>query len=255
MRQQGILRDNISSLSEKVVLVGVLNRLKDLKIASCLRWYRIPVKKCPKRPIEYVAFYQTSRFGSEGKSIRSYAKVLGRNKVKRNVLLPDEPLHPRAEEFYYKFRLSHLTSLPEPITNQSRRRVSFAFTTLNRLLNSKELSQVFDIPPLEELLSVELSRLKIPFQKEFGIYKNQRPLYRLDLAILCNSGKLAIECDSEKWHSLPMQKKKDRRRDNYLRKKGWRVLHFSGKEISNHLTKCGKIILYQIQKLNGVKKI
>ena len=249
------MRDNISSLSEKVVLVGVINRPKDLNIASCLHWYRIPVKKCPKRPIEYVAFYQTSRFGSEGKSIRSYAKVLGRNKVKRNVLLPDEPHHPRAEEFYYKFRISPLTLLPEPVTNQSRRRISFAFTTLNRLLNSKELSQVFDVPPLEELLSVELSRLKILFQKEFGIYKNRCLLYRLDFAIFCNSGKLAIECDSEKWHSLPRQKKKDHRRDNYLRKKGWRVLRLSGKEISNNLTKCGKTILHQIQKLNGVKGI
>ena len=243
----------VSDKLNKDTLVAIINSKRDLDIALKQHWYRIPVKKCPKRPIEYVAFYQTSRFGFEGKSIRSYAKVLGRNKVKRNVLLPDEPHHPRAEEFYYKFRLSPLTLLPKPVINQNRRRVSFAFTTLNRLLNSNELSQVFDIPPLEELLSMELSRLKIPFWKEFGIYKNRCLLYRLDFAIFCNSGKLAIECDSEKWHSLPRQKKKDRRRDNYLRKKGWRVLHFSGREISNHLTKCGKTILHQIQKLNGVK--
>ncbi len=239
---------------EKAVLVGVINRVKDLEIASCHHWYRIPVKKCPKRPIEYIAFYQTSRFGSEGKVIRHYARVLGKDIVKRNILLPDEPDHLHKDDLYYRFRLSSLNLLPQPIRNLSRRRVSFAFTTLNGLLDSKEISQVFDIPPLEELLSLELVRLKIPFQKEYEIYNKRRLLYRLDFAIFCRSGKLAVECDSEKWHSLPVQKRKDHRRDRYLKRKGWKVFHFSGRDISSHLTECGEIILNQIKKLKGNPK-
>ena len=239
--------------SEKIVLVGVINRPKDLQIASSERWYRIPVRKCPSHPIKYIAFYQTSRFGSKGKAIRSYAKVLGRDKVKRSVLLPDEPGHPRGDDFYYRMRLSGLIPLRQPIINKTRRRISFAFTTLNRLLNSKEISEVFDVSPLEELLGLELSRLEVPFRKEYGIYKERRLIYRLDHAIFCRSGKLAIECDSEKWHSLPRQKKKDRRRDRYLRKNGWKVLHFSGKAISNNPAGCGRIILRHIQSLDGIK--
>lgn len=110
--------------SEKAVLVGVINRPKDLEIASCCHWYRIPVKKCPNRHIEYIAFYQTSRFGYEGKAVRYYARVDGKDIVKRKSLLPDEPDHGHRDSLYYRFSLSPLISLPQPIRNLSRRRVS-----------------------------------------------------------------------------------------------------------------------------------
>ncbi|MEK6647233.1 MAG: DUF559 domain-containing protein [Candidatus Firestonebacteria bacterium] len=236
--------------SKNMVLVGVLNRHKDFEIAKNLHWYRIPVKKCPKKSVDYIAFYQTSCFGKNGKFIKYYAKVLKINKIKRIKLLPDERKHPRRQKLYYKFSISNLKLLPQIILNRTRRRVSFTYTTLNQLFNSKEISEVFDTPALEEILCLELKRFKIPFKREYCIYKNRKLLYRLDIAIFCSNGKIAIECDNEKWHFLRKQKIKDIKRDKYLKKIGWKVLRFTGSEIINNLAKCIQQIYGLVEKVN-----
>lgn len=53
--------------------------------------------------------------------------------------------------------------------------------------------------------------------------------YRLDLAF--EHQKLAIECDGRAYHSSPLQKAHDRRKDAYLKSQGWKVLRFSGSRI------------------------
>jgi len=78
--------------NQDLVLVGVVNRRKDLEIALNKRWYRMPVKYAPKRKANFLALYQTRVFGKEGKSINYYApikysspiseKLLKRNKIK-----------------------------------------------------------------------------------------------------------------------------------------------------------------------------
>lgn len=65
------------------------------------------------------------------------------------------------------------------------------------------------------------------------------PQYRIgrchvDLAI--PSAKLAIECDGKAYHSSPEQKAKDRRRDKFIRSRGWRVIRFTGREINGRLS-------------------
>lgn len=66
--------------------------------------------------------------------------------------------------------------------------------------------------------------------------------YSIDLAI--PSLKLAIECDGKAYHSSPAQKAHDRRKNAFLRKNGWRVLRFSGRQINRELSK----VLYRIKK-------
>lgn len=65
--------------------------------------------------------------------------------------------------------------------------------------------------------------------------KTQTPCgrYRIDLAL--PQYKLAIECDGKDYHSTPSQKAHDRRKNAYLRKKGWTVLRFSGSRIHRRL--------------------
>ncbi|WP_078430996.1 endonuclease domain-containing protein [Alkalihalobacterium alkalinitrilicum] len=53
--------------------------------------------------------------------------------------------------------------------------------------------------------------------------------YRIDLAL--PGDRIAIECDGEAYHSTPQQKAHDRRKNEYLRANGWKVLRFSGKRI------------------------
>lgn len=59
--------------------------------------------------------------------------------------------------------------------------------------------------------------------------------YRIDIAL--PSYNIAIECDGKEYHSTPEQKAHDRRKNNYLRRHGWRVLRFSGRDINGNLPK------------------
>src|SRR5690606_13784691 len=66
--------------------------------------------------------------------------------------------------------------------------------------------------------------------------------YRIDIAL--PSYRLAIECDGKAYHSSAEQKAHDRRKNAYLRRNGWRVLRFSGRQINGELSK----VLARIEK-------
>ncbi|CAM5432714.1 hypothetical protein SAFG77S_08033 [Streptomyces afghaniensis] len=66
--------------------------------------------------------------------------------------------------------------------------------------------------------------------------------YRIDLALIAH--RIAIECDGKAYHSSPEQKAHDRKKDRYLRKNGWTVMRFSGRQINGQMPK----ILAKIQK-------
>lgn len=68
--------------------------------------------------------------------------------------------------------------------------------------------------------------------------RTQEPCGRYRMDIVIPKYGIAIECDGEEWHSSPEQKVYDRRRDRFLRKHGWTVLRFSGKQINGKLEKC-----------------
>jgi very-short-patch-repair endonuclease len=66
--------------------------------------------------------------------------------------------------------------------------------------------------------------------------------YRIDLALV--GPRIAIECDGKAYHSSPEQKAHDRRKDAYLHKNGWKVLRFSGRQITRGL----KYVLDKVEK-------
>jgi len=241
--------------NQDLVLVGVVNRRKDLEIALNEHWYRIPVKYAPKRKANFLALYQTRTFGKEGKSINYYAPIKGSSLISRANLLPEEGNHPRAGQIYYKLHLSSLKKLPQKIRNNSRRRINFGFTTLTKLFKSSEISELFDIKPLEVIMEKLLKRNKIKAFNEYLLMENGHCRYRLDFAIFCGKGKIDVECDSEKWHHLPSQKIKDRKRDLYLRGQGWTILRFEGKKIINNPNHCIKVLNKAIQKLDGLSLV
>ncbi|MEH7505128.1 DUF559 domain-containing protein [Neobacillus drentensis] len=57
--------------------------------------------------------------------------------------------------------------------------------------------------------------------------------YRIDIAI--RGARIAIECDGKAYHSSPEQKAHDRRKNAYLKEHGWKVLRFSGRQITSSL--------------------
>ncbi|MED1202552.1 endonuclease domain-containing protein [Heyndrickxia acidicola] len=59
--------------------------------------------------------------------------------------------------------------------------------------------------------------------------------YRIDITI--PGLNLAIECDGKEFHSSPEQKLHDRKKDAYLRKHGWKVIRFTGRQINRDMPK------------------
>lgn len=124
-----------------LVLVAFLPHPRDLEIARVLGWYRIPLATAPKVvAVDWLAFYQPAAFGPAHRwRIEWAAPVLGHELVTRQELFRDEPDHPRAHEEYYKVQLGPLVRLPRPILAHRWRRVTFLYTTGERLLAAETL--------------------------------------------------------------------------------------------------------------------
>lgn len=74
-------------------------------------------------------------------------------------------------------------------------------------------------------------------KKEDIDYVFQYPIrgsYIIDFAI--PHLKIAIECDGEIWH--PIKNNYDRKKNWFLRNRGWEILRFRGEEIKNNISKC-----------------
>ena len=127
------------------VLVAVLKEPRDLQRAREEHWYRIPVARLPQRAREapVLAFYQPKAFGPEERwAIRYYAPVECWERKRRVEIIPQEPDHPRAQEWYYQVRLGPLQTLPHPITSVRWRRITFIVTHWQRLLDSNTVEQI-----------------------------------------------------------------------------------------------------------------
>ena len=236
-----------------VVLVGVLRSWRDRDILLREKWYRIPLARMPVRPFKYIAFYEPAIFGCEGKCIRYYAKIRTHETALRRELFSDESHHPRANERYVKFIVGPIQKLGHSIQNSgSPRRISFGFTTLQRLRSSRNILQLFRVPPTEEVMQNALRREGIPAIPQYRIVEGKRH-FRLDFAILCRRGGIAVECDNKKAHSGKSAKKRDIAKDKFLKKKGWVVLRFSELAVQYFKPECIKKIKQVIRAKGGVE--
>src|SRR3989304_1875278 len=118
-----------------LVLVALLKDKRDLEIARVLGWYRIPLKTAPKTvAVDWLAFYQTAKFGEEKGAINFVAPVLGHELTTRAELLRTQPDHPRADEQYYKIQIGPRERVRRPIPSRKWRRLTFLYTTGERML-------------------------------------------------------------------------------------------------------------------------
>ena len=126
-----------------LVLVCLTPEPRDMEIARLLGWYRIPLRTAPKVVfVDYLAFYQPGSFGDRGGEIECVAPVHGHELTTRAELLRDEPDHPRAREEYYKIQIGALERLPNPITADKWKRLTFLYTTGEYLLNAHTVSDL-----------------------------------------------------------------------------------------------------------------
>ncbi|MSU56320.1 MAG: DUF559 domain-containing protein [Candidatus Taylorbacteria bacterium] len=270
---------------EGTVLVGVLRSREDLKILLEEKWYRIPVAFVPKKKFTHIAFYEPlTGFGKRGKRIAYYARISKREVKKRIELLPGESAHPRAEQDYVKFSFRKVEKLSKPIRNVIPRRVSFGFTDLKILRSARDILQLYHVAPTEQIIERELHRLGVPVTPQYRLSLNSPFVkgstasswggisspsfkegdkrgssenlkhYRLDLAVFCKDGNLAIECDNRKAHSSKIQKLKDKQKDLALKTLGWRVIRLTEADILGDLDVCISRIYKGVTLLGGVVK-
>ena len=234
----------------QVVLVAVLKDWRDLRLLRNERWYRIPMRYAPSRPYTYLAFYQPAAFGRRGKRIRCYARVLKRQTIRRIRLLPRESEHPRACEPYVRIRVGRMHVLRHPIRNIIPRRVTFGFTTLRRLRTARDLLQLYDVVPIEQMVADGLQRVGIPFTPQ-PIIRSGARWCRPDFAVRCQRGGIAIECDNRASHRSPSQRAWDHHKDVFLQRLGWTVVRLPEHAIVSDLTGCIERIQARVFQLGG----
>ncbi len=129
---------------EDRVLVGVIQTKRDLAFARDDHWYRIPQAQMPRGvTTEYLAFFLSGKvFGEQSKAIQYYAPMRGLELVYRKDLIPDAT-HPRANHVYYRVALGDLEAKTPPITNPTRRPISFIYTTWDRFYQAHTVSDLY----------------------------------------------------------------------------------------------------------------
>jgi len=179
---------------EDRVLVAVMNRRQDLEIARDLGWYRVPYSKASRGVhFEYVAFYFTAPFGEQRWAVHYYARRQGHELVTRAELLPGEPDHPRAGEFYYKIQLGPLQKREPPIVSHRWRRVSFIHTTWDRFQAAEEINDLFsEEDEFVDRLYHALRESNLSPEREYPVREGGVE-YIVRLALPCRNGVVTVQ--------------------------------------------------------------
>ncbi len=235
-------------------LVGIVPRKELWEIIKNEQWYHIPVQSAPKNleQIKYIAFYFPSVFRRDLRfKVNYYGPVLGIDVKKRIEIFPDETSHPRKDSDYYQLHLGEIMELPHPIPSKRRRRIVHIPTTLKRLFLAEEINDLYWTSKLEERMYKALKRINIFPERQYVVRVNKR-YYFLDFCIFCKKSNIDLECDGERYHTLPDALTRDRLRNNELTSFGWSVLRFSGKEIRKNMTDCIRVVDRTVRTLRGL---
>ena len=166
-----------------LVMVALIPSPRDLDIARLLGWYRIPLKTAPKIiAVDHLAFYQPSAFPKEDQMlIRWLAPIRGHELTTRSEILQNQPDHPRAREEYFKMQLGPLIELIEPIPAKGWKRITFFYTTGERVKHAKSIN---DLPVHDEERPVLWQALRERALKSEEYRADQLPEELIDPAIL-----------------------------------------------------------------------
>ena len=157
--------------NSSLMLIAIVNNKRDLHIAQTQHWYRIPVKSAPKNleEMSHIGFYQTKAFGKQKWSVSYWAEIKKISVVTRSELMPLEVDHPRADERYYKIEIGELNRLEKPIISRRGRRIVFISTTLEKFRKAKEINDLFDESPLEDMLWEYFRRSGVDAERQFYV--------------------------------------------------------------------------------------
>jgi hypothetical protein len=238
--------------SSQRVLVAVMNDPRDLEIARDEGWYRIPLKRAPRRVgADYLAFYQTKAFGDEKWAVNYYALTRRYRLVTRAELLPEEADHPRAEEPYYKVEIGPLQHLPRPIPSKRLRRITFIPTTLERLLRAEEINDLWDRGSREDRLWEAFKREGIEAERQYEVVEGTVG-HLVDFAIFCQEGQVAVICEGEPAR-VSVRVIRERQVSDYdPAALGWTVLRFDEQQLSRDVPGCLVAVREAVSRCGGL---
>mgnify|MGYP005836447727 CR=1 FL=1 len=129
---------------EDRVLVGVINRQRDLRLAREQHWYRVPQGQMPRGiHADYLAFYLSGLLRGQPSGVYVYTRPAGMELHYRKDLLPKEASHPRALDVYYRVALEPLRPKDPPILNPTRRPITFIHTTWDRFIHATQIRDLY----------------------------------------------------------------------------------------------------------------
>jgi very-short-patch-repair endonuclease len=237
-------------------LVALLNNKSDFERAKVEHWYRIPVQTAPEglRNTRWIAFYLTQAFGPEKWSVRYWAKVRKITQARRVDLLPTEENHPRSQKLYYRLGLGPLQLRPEAIHSRRRRRIVFIPSIWKKFTEALEINDLVHGSPLEDRLWAAFKQEEIEAERQWWETARQAR-YCLDFALFCPDGNIDVECDGDTWHSNPTAAAHDNARNNFLEQRGWHVLRFNTRQLTNDLPTCVRNVATTINRCEGLIRL
>jgi hypothetical protein len=126
--------------------------------------------------------YSTKIFKDDKWAIHYYARIQGHELVTRRDLIPSEPDHPRAGQWYYAHQLGPLEHKLPPIVANRWRRVTFIVTTGDRFMGAHEINDLFEQESPVGQLFVRLKELGIAVEREWWVHE-EGITYIVDLAL------------------------------------------------------------------------
>ena len=173
------------------ILVAVMNNKKDWQRVLDEGWYRIPVKHAPDSTpdFDWLAFYFTKSFSSDRWAIHYYAHIEGHELMTRKDLIPSQPDHKRANQWYYKLQLGPLQHKLPPIISTNWRRITFIVTSGDRFETAEEINDLFEKESLAGQLYITLKEVGLHAERDFPL-KEKGVTYVADLA---------LPLDNQKW--------------------------------------------------------
>ncbi len=182
---------------EDRVLIGVITTKRDLKFARESHWYRIPQQRLPRGVYaEYIAFFLSGKvFGEQSGSIPYYARRKGVELARRRELIPAQRNHKRADEVYYKIGLEPLQIKQPPITNPTRRVITFINTTWDRFLAATEIGDLYS--QADYFVDRIYHALRSPYMRieRYWEADQYQTGYAPQLRILCQRGEVVASTD------------------------------------------------------------
>ena len=206
------------------VLVAVINSETDMARAREEHWYRIPVRRAPRQiAAEYLALYQTGKFGSNGQCINFFAPILRYHILTRAELLPNQPDHPRASDQYFRLELGELQALETPIPNKRQPRLTFLYTTLERLFHAKDVGDLWLRDAARQKLYAAIRERGLSVECWYPVDMGDRP--EADLALFGPHGRIGIYIDEPAWDDL------DEPQPSYVTQPSGDVLHLNALDL------------------------